>query len=284
MSRAGVFSCASLCWMLVALSGCGASVTPTSATSASSNFADSRGSITSDPALAVLLSDAAFEGVIALHNDSTSTIQCSDEAACVVRERPASTFKIANAIIALETGVAPSAELMIPWDGVTRQVEAWNHDHTLRSAMAASAVPYYQEIARRIGLTRMQAGVNSLTYGNRQIGTVVDRFWLDGPLAISPLEQIQFLERLATGALPISERTQSIVKDILTLDQTDGVLRGKTGWADPDSDHEIGWFVGWLERDSARTYVAVLLRRGNHAEDEFRNARRQIAERALRAQ
>ncbi len=33
-------------------------------------------------------------------------------------------------------------------DGVTRSIEAWNKDHTMRSAIAVSAVPVYQEIAR----------------------------------------------------------------------------------------------------------------------------------------
>ena len=47
--------------------------------------------------------------------------------------------------------VADPDKDVFKWDGVTRPIEAWNKDHTLRSAIAASAVPVYQEIARRIG-------------------------------------------------------------------------------------------------------------------------------------
>ena len=72
------------------------------------------------------------------------------------------------------------------WDGVTRSIEAWNKDHTLRSAIAVSAVPVYQEIARRIGAERMQKYVDLFDYGNRDIGGGIDQFWLTGNLRIDP--------------------------------------------------------------------------------------------------
>src|SRR6266403_112985 len=59
---------------------------------------------------------------------------------------PASTFKIPNSLIALETGVVGDPDKdVFKWDGVVRSIEGWNRDHTLRSAIAASAVPVYQE-------------------------------------------------------------------------------------------------------------------------------------------
>ena len=100
---------------------------------------------------------------------------------------PASTFKIPNSIIALETGVVEDPDKdVFKWDGVTRSIEAWNKDHTLRSAIAASAVPVYQEIARRIGPERMQKYVDLFDYGNRDIGGGIDQFWLTGNLRIDP--------------------------------------------------------------------------------------------------
>jgi len=65
---------------------------------------------------------------------------------------PASTFKIPSSLIALETGVVQDLDKdVFKWDGVTRSIEAWNRDHTMRTAIAASAVPVYQEIARSDG-------------------------------------------------------------------------------------------------------------------------------------
>jgi len=122
---------------------------------------------------------------------------------------PASTFKIPNSVIALETGVVGDPDKDIfRWDGVVRSIEAWNRDHTLRSAIAASAVPVYQEIARRIGADRMQKFVDLFGYGNRDIGGGIDQFWLTGNLRISPVQQIDFVDRLRRGTLPVSKRSQ----------------------------------------------------------------------------
>ena len=113
---------------------------------------------------------------------------------------PASTFKIPNSMIALETGVVADPDKdVFKWDGVVRSIEAWNKDHTLRSAIAASAVPVYQEIARRIGAERMQKYVDLFDYGNRDIGGGIDQFWLTGNLRIDPVQQVDFVDRLRRG-------------------------------------------------------------------------------------
>src|SRR5205814_10594442 len=76
-------------------------------------------------------------------------IIASDKVRSGEAQLPASTFKIANSVIALETGVVADPDKDIfKWDGVTRSIEAWNKDHTLRSAIAVSAVAVYEEIER----------------------------------------------------------------------------------------------------------------------------------------
>jgi beta-lactamase class D len=195
---------------------------------------------------------------------------------------PASTFKIANSIIGLETGVIADAEFVLPWDGVNRSVDAWNHDHTLRTAIRDSAVWYYQELARRVGKPRMQAWLQQLAYGNQQVGEVVDRFWLVGRLAITPLEQLDFLRRLALAQLPISERTRGIVLDITRKGELDGkTLHGKTGWAYPGEASEVGWFVGFVDDPVNPRYVAVALEPVPKGVDMM-TVRQAVGEEALR--
>ncbi len=58
--------------------------------------------------------------------------------------------------------------------------------------MKHSVVWFYQEVARRIGAERMQAHLDALGYGNRDISGGIDKFWLTGGLRISPHEQIDF--------------------------------------------------------------------------------------------
>ncbi|MBN9039684.1 MAG: class D beta-lactamase [Rhizobiales bacterium 62-47] len=181
---------------------------------------------------------------------------------------PASTFKIPNSLIALETGVVSDPDRdVFKWDGVTRAFPAWNKDHTLRSAIAASAVPVYQEIARRIGEVRMQQYVKDLDYGNKNIGGGIDRFWLNGDLRIDPIQQIDFLDRLRRGVLPVSQRSQQLTRDILPVEKLgDVIIRSKTGLIGVDDRTaaggvrpSVGWLVGWAEKGSAQTVFALNL-------------------------
>jgi beta-lactamase class D len=175
---------------------------------------------------------------------------------------PASTFKIPNSLIALETGVVEDPDKdVFKWDGVKRSIEAWNRDHTMRSAIAASAVPVYQEIARRIGAERMQKYVDLLDYGNHNIGGGIDQFWLTGDLRIDPIRQIDFVDRLRRGVLPISKRSQDLVRDILPVSKAgDAIIRAKSGLLGAEiGKPSLGWLVGWAEKGSSQTVFALNL-------------------------
>ena len=54
---------------------------------------------------------------------------------CKQRFLPASTFKIPNSLIGLETKVIADENFVIKWDGVERQIKEWNRDQTLSSAI-----------------------------------------------------------------------------------------------------------------------------------------------------
>ncbi len=166
---------------------------------------------------------------------------------------PASTYKIFNSLVALETGVIADENEVIPWDGEERIVEAWNQDHTLRSAIKYSAVWFYQELARRIGEERMQHFVDEAGYGNQDISGGIDLFWLTGGLRITSRQQIDVLRRLYHDDLPFSQRAMDIVKDILIKEKTDAyIFRAKTGW-----QGQTGWLVGYLEQDDNVYFFAT---------------------------
>ncbi|KAB8143133.1 class D beta-lactamase [Chloroflexia bacterium SDU3-3] len=170
---------------------------------------------------------------------------------------PASTFKILNSLIALETGVITDESTIITWDGTRYHNQDWNQDHTLASAFKNSVVWYYQEVARRIGERRMRQYVEAAGYGNQNIGGKIDRFWLDGDLRISADEQVAFLRRPYDEDLPFSTRSIQIVKSIMRQRQTaDYTLSGKTGTA-VWGDQRMAWFVGYLETQGG-TYIFAL--------------------------
>jgi beta-lactamase class D len=167
---------------------------------------------------------------------------------CSERFLPASTFKIVNSLIGLETGVIPDENYVIKWDGTKYDTPSWNQDHTLKTAIQNSVVWYYQELARRVGREKMQRYIDAVGYGNQDISGNIDSFWLDGALRISADEQVELLKRLYRDDLPFSQRSLKIVKEIMILENTDTYrLSGKTGSVWRVGTAYIGWFVGYVE-------------------------------------
>ncbi len=164
------------------------------------------------------------------------------------RYLPASTFKIANSLIALETGVVKDENEIIPYGGKPQRMKQWEKDMSIRDAIVISNVPIYQELARRIGLPRYREWLEKLNYGNREPGSNVETFWLSGPLQISAVEQARFVAALAQQKLPVSARAQTIVRDIIKVEVKNGrILYGKTGWGGIDGQQQIGWWTGWVD-------------------------------------
>ena len=125
---------------------------------------------------------------------------------------PASTFKIINSLIGLQTGIITNDSMVIKWDGVQRNIPEWNQDLNMYQAFRASAVPYYQEVARRVGKDTMQRWLDSLAYGTKKIKSEIDTFWLDNSLKITPDEQLGVVKRLYFNQLPFFNNYQQMVK------------------------------------------------------------------------
>ena len=211
------------------------------------------------PILAECFRAAGVEGSFVLYDVDADVLIGHNRVRANTRFVPASTFKIANSLIGLSTGSVPSVDAVLPYGGQPQPYPQWQRDMGLREAIRLSNVAIYQELARRIGLKRMQAGVDRLGYGNRRLGTQVDQFWLTGPLEISAVEQVLFLARLAKGTLPMDPGVQQSVREILLLEERDtGSLYGKTGWENAPRPG-IGWGGGWGEQDGALYAFALNL-------------------------
>lgn len=209
------------------------------------------------PELGKVFSDHGVAGTFVLFDVSADTLFVWNKERAQRRFPPASTFKIANSLIGLDVGAVRDVDEVLPYGGKPQWIKAWEKDMGPREAIKISNVPIYQELARRIGLERMRDGVRKLGYGNMEIGQVVDRFWLDGPLAISAVEQAEFFDRLTSNKLPIRANVVELVKEITQLEKTGAyTLHGKTGWF-ASKTNQLGWWVGWVERDG-KTYPFAL--------------------------
>lgn len=201
---------------------------------------------------------------------------------CGERTLPASTFKIPNAIIALDSGILKDENTVLKWDGKERWNKQWNRDHALPTSMWYSVVWFYQSIAQDVGADRYRKYLADFHYGNADPSGDVTMFWLNGPLRISPREQIGFLTAMYEGKLPVSPRSVEIVKKVLEVrgdakehlramlpfvDQIpeNVVFSGKTGSALPNEKpygpkDVVGWYVGSVERDGHRWVFANRIR------------------------
>ncbi|MHC1713617.1 MAG: class D beta-lactamase [Solidesulfovibrio sp.] len=201
--------------------------------------------------------EAGVVGTMVLQKDGSPDILVFDAKRAATPYLPASTFKILNSLIGLETGAIKGPDEVFPYDGTPRFLHEWNKDLTLKQAFAVSCVPVYQEIARRIGQDRMAWYVAAAGYGNADISGGIDVFWLSGGLRISALEQIAFLTRLKNRQLPFSAATIDAVLDIMIAEKTPAaILRAKTGWSARVSPG-IAWYVGMVTRGPDTWYFAL---------------------------
>jgi beta-lactamase class D len=198
-------------------------------------------------------------GSFALFDNAQAQFTIYDSASFRKRFTPASTFKIVNSLIGLETGKIFDEKMVIKWDGVVRDRTELNKDMTMEEAFKVSSVPYYQEVARRIGRDTMQFWIDSIKYGNMQLGAAIDSFWLNNSIKISPDEQLGLVKRLYFEQLPFQKRTQQIVRKVMMQEENSLYkLAYKTGWGFDEKGENIGWIVGWIE-ENRHPYFFVLL-------------------------
>lgn len=161
---------------------------------------------------------------------------------------PASTFKILNSLIALETNIAPDIDYIIKWDGLDRWNKNWNQDLSMKQAFEYSCVPYYQTLARKIGRDTMQHYLDTIKYGNMTIGDSIDQFWLDNSLKVTSDEQVKLMKLMYFDKLPFSKRSQRLVRTLMLHEKNDEYkLYYKTGTNNTANGY-ICHLVGYIEK------------------------------------
>jgi beta-lactamase class D len=215
--------------------------------------------VTTDNSLGTYFKDNKLEGTFALLDNKSGQFTIFN----LERYRdssflPASTFKIVNSLIGLQTGVISNDSMIIKWDGVVRSNPAWNKDLTWYEAFRVSAVPYFQEVARRIGKDTMQRWLDTLAYGTKKIKSRIDTFWLDNSLKITPDEQLGLVKKLYFNELPFHRLNQEKVKKAMLFeDKPLYRLSYKTGLAHKENGNPLGWVLGYIE-ENKHPYFFVL--------------------------
>ena len=196
---------------------------------------------------------------------------------------PASTFKIANSLVGLETGVIDTG-YVFKWDGQKRRLPQWDQDLTLTGAFSVSCVPCYQEVARKVGYERMASTLKKIGYPGMDVHKEnIDLFWLEGSSRITPRQQVSFLRRLYSMELPLRKEVMSAVKSIMVNEVKPGfILSAKTGWAVRNGNN-YGWFVGYVESRGKVWFFATMIQPADNSKiEDFTVARKQVTLEAMK--
>ena len=172
------------------------------------------------------------------------------------RHAPWSTFKIPHVLIALETGAVASADEVLRWDPQLRPAQsywpaAWKRDQSLRSAFEVSAAWPFQDLVAQVGAANYAKWLSRWGYGNAELPPGRDDFWLGGPLAVSPLEQLAFLSCVALGGCGASPASVRALEAMALAGESAGRrLFAKTG-SGPVKPRDFsgafeGWYVGYI--------------------------------------
>lgn len=202
-----------------------------------------------------------FDGCFVLYDDADKNWHLYNGDAAVQRVSPDSTWKIYDALLALEAGIITPEASHMAWDGHQYPFDAWNRDQTLDTAMKNSVNWYFQTADRRLGPSAVKHFIKKIHYGNANVSDDFPSYWLESSLKISAVEQVELLEKFRTNRYGCTPENIRAVKDTLRISASgDGTLYGKTGTGQIDGENINGWFIGFIEKPDRTCYFAVNIR------------------------
>lgn len=222
------------------------------------------------------------EGAIAIYDNQNHTWILSDTVGTRKETLPASTFKIINLLIALETKTIASENDIVKWPGSIDTIKYdyrpnIYHDITVKEAFEVSAGWAFIELAKKIGKDNYKKYLSLCHYGNVNLSQTDPDFWNFGAFGISPINQVEFLKNLYEEKLPFSKRNIDIVKKVMITEQNDDyTIRSKTGWT-RENNINTGWWVGYIENKNGPYFFATrLLQDRKLNASNFGNCRKEI--------
>lgn len=205
-----------------------------------------------------ILKSHGAEGTVVISSLSNENNYIYNSVRANIRVSPASTFKIANSLIAIDSHVLRNQHEKIKWDGEKRFLDSWNKDQNLQSAFKSSCVWFYQKIASKVRKNKYKNYLQDFNYGNKKLGSNITTFWLEGgDLKISPIEQIDFLKSVYRKEFSVSKKSYEALKNIMLEECTgDYKIYSKTGAATKNWKGH-GWYVGYVKTKKDTFFFAT---------------------------
>lgn len=201
---------------------------------------------------------------------------------------PASTFKIINLLIALQTGTIKDENTVVRWVGSTDTTlygfrpEIYR-DMTVKEAFEESAGWVFIELAKKVGREKYLHYLKACGYGNLRLAGQGADFWNFGSFGISPKNQVDFLVKVYRNQVPFSKRNIAILKKVMITEASqDYTIRSKTGWTRWEGN-DIGWWVGYVTNKNEVYFFATrIIKRRTEINTGFGNCRKAITKSILR--
>ncbi len=212
---------------------------------------------------------------------------------CSKRNAPCSTFKIAISLMGFDSGLLmdekhPVWKYREEYEPLLPIVlDVWKKPQNPSTWIKNSCLWYSQMITQKLGHQKFKQYLKNFNYGNQDISGDLGKnnglthAWLSSSLKISAKEQIAFLEKLIESRLPVSQKAQMFTRNILFIEELSHgwKLYGKTGSGaalrkdgSRDKEKQIGWFIGWLQKDQRRIVFAHYIQ-DDHKIDAWAGAR-----------
>lgn len=199
-----------------------------------------------------------YNGSFVLYDAVEDSWQIYNKEYAAARISPASTFKIYSALFSLETGIITPEQSLIPWNGQNYEYDSWNADQTLESAMQNSVTWYFHALDQQASLSSIKEYVQEIGYGSQIVEGDTSSYWINSSLKISPIEQVEMLNKLYYNKFGFSPENIKAIKDSICLYSADnGTLSGKTGTEEVNGENISGWFIGYIEKDNHTCFFAT---------------------------
>lgn len=250
-----------------------------------------------DPALAYLLQEKNYDGVIVLYDYNEDQLITSHFNKMNERVLPASTYKIFNTLVLLDYNIVKDTSHVLKWNGKEykhfgKKVPSWYQDTNLAQAFRNSTIWYYKAMSNPFELKVYKKLMKKNKYG-KVYGRAKDEvdFWNHGAkIGVSAKDQIKLLVRLQYFQMTFKPEHIEMVRELMIEEKTDTyTLRGKTGWTrSPEKNFsktstDLGWYIGYYEFEDNSYYFAVRLEKDSDIRKKsFFSDRKEIAKKAIK--
>ena len=199
-----------------------------------------------------------YDGSFVLYDTYSNSWNIYNIEAARERITPNSTYKIYDALLGLESEIITSTSSNMTWNGEDYPFDSWEAGQDLNSAMHNSVNWYFQTIDSQVGFDSVKSFLQDIGYGNQITSSDLDLYWTDSSLKISPIEQIELLQKFHDNEFRFAPENIDAVKNAIHLaSTTEGSFYGKTGTGRVDDQDVNGWFIGYVEKSDHIYYFAT---------------------------